>query len=359
MVKNKARVFALYLPQFHPIPENDLWWGKGFTEWTNVGKAQKMFRGHYQPRVPADLGYYDLRIPEVREEQAKLANEAGVEGFIYWHYWFGNGKRLMERPFDEVLSSGCPNFPFALAWANATWKGFIYGDKGRNELISQEYPGEKDYIDHFNQLLTAFTDPRYIRIKDKPIFMIFQPFDLPECDKFIKLWQELSNKNGLNGIHFIAQTDDPSKIDELIRLGFSSVNLVRLFKPFNTENKAIKAIKKILTLISGKNKNVKNYKECMKFWTGPEDSKLQCIPSLFPNWDHSPRSGSKGIIIHGSTPELFEKHCHDVLAKIKNKPFDERIIILKSWNEWAEGNYMEPDLIFGKRYIKALGEALK
>ena len=145
-----ARVIAIYLPQFHPIPENDLWWGKGFTEWTNVGKARPLFRGHYQPRVPTDLGYYDLRVPETRKAQADMARDAGIEGFMYWHYWFGNGKRLIERPFNEVVASGEPDFPFCLAWANETWKGFNHGLKNRNVLIEQIYPGDQDIINHFN-----------------------------------------------------------------------------------------------------------------------------------------------------------------------------------------------------------------
>ena len=140
------RVIALYLPQFHPIPENDKWWGKGFTEWMNVGKARSLFRGHYQPRVPADLGYYDLRLSEAREAQAEMAKSYGIEGFCYWHYWFGNGKRLLERPFQEVLSSGKPDFPFCLAWANESWKGFFHGVNGREVLIEQEYPSEQDRI---------------------------------------------------------------------------------------------------------------------------------------------------------------------------------------------------------------------
>ena len=173
----KARVLAYYLPQFHPIPENDEWWGKGFTEWTNVGKAKPLFPGHYQPHVPADLGYYDLRVPETREAQAQMAREYGIEGFVYWHYWFGNGKRLLERPFNEVLESGKPDFPFALAWANETWSGFYHGLRDEKQiLIEQTYPGEEDYIAHFNALLPAFKDKRYITCDGKPIFVIYHIF---------------------------------------------------------------------------------------------------------------------------------------------------------------------------------------
>ena len=152
----KARVIAFYLPQFHPIPENDRWWGKGFTEWTNVGKAKPLFKGHYQPRVPADLGYYDLRMPEVREAQAKMAREAGIEGFCYWHYWFGNGKKLLERPFQEVLSSGKPDFPFCLGWANHSWtnKSWEAGTKRIKEstLVEMVY-NKEEYVKHFYEVL--------------------------------------------------------------------------------------------------------------------------------------------------------------------------------------------------------------
>lgn len=197
------RVIALYLPQFHPIPENDKWWGKGFTEWMNVGKARPLFRGHYQPRVPADLGYYDLRLSEAREAQAEMAKSYGIEGFCYWHYWFGNGKRLLERPFQEVLSSGKPDFPFCLAWANESWKGFFHGVNGREVLIEQEYPSEQDRIDHFYSVLPAFKDARYMQVDSKPLFMIYNPFSLPDARGFISLWQKLAKENGLTGIHFV------------------------------------------------------------------------------------------------------------------------------------------------------------
>ena len=202
----KARVIAFYLPQFHPIPENDKWWGKGFTEWTNVGKAKPLFKGHYQPRVPADLGYYDLRMPEVREAQAEMAREAGIEGFCYWHYWFGNGKQLLERPFNEVLASGKPDFPFCLGWANETWtnKSWEAGTRQMklSVLMEQKYSLE-DYEKHFYSVLPAFRDSRYIQVDGMPLFLVFRPLEIPDGRVFINLWKELAVKNGLKGIHFV------------------------------------------------------------------------------------------------------------------------------------------------------------
>ena len=205
----KARVLAYYLPQFHPIPENDKYWGPGFTEWTNVAKAKPLFRGHYQPRIPADLGFYDLRLPEVREQQAQLAREAGIEGFCYWHYWFGNGRQLLQRPFNEVLASGKPNFPFCLAWANHDWSTKSW-QRGKGAVDSsvmiekQLYPGDEDYVNHFNYVLPAFRDHRYITVDGKPLFLIFDTYNFADVSHFIELWRDLAVKNGLDGIYFVA-----------------------------------------------------------------------------------------------------------------------------------------------------------
>ena len=185
-MENRTRVLALYLPQFHPIPENDQWWGKGFTEWTNVARAKPLFGRHKQPRVPADLGFYDLRLPEAREAQAALARAYGIEGFCYWHYWFGDGKQLLERPLAEVVASGEPDFPFCLAWANETWTGKWYGAPNRI-LAEQTYPGEADHIRHFYALLPAFRDPRYVTVDGLRVFLIYKPAAIPDLKRFIEL----------------------------------------------------------------------------------------------------------------------------------------------------------------------------
>ena len=199
-----VRIVALYLPQFHPIAENDQWWEPGFTEWTNVAKARPRFPGHYQPRLPGELGFYDLRVPETREAQAALAKAHGIEGFCYWHYWFGNGRRLLERPFTEVLRSGTPDLSFCLAWANGTWTGIWHGAPDRI-LIEQTYPGESDERAHFEVVAEAFEDPRYLRVDGRPVFYIYDPSALPDPQNFLDRWRNWAHDRGLGGVFFIGQ----------------------------------------------------------------------------------------------------------------------------------------------------------
>ena len=359
-MKTKARVIAFYLPQYHPIPENDEWWGKGFTEWTNVGKAKKLFKGHYQPRVPADLGYYDLRVPETRKAQADMAREHGIEGFCYWHYWFGNGKRLIERPFNEVLESGEPDFPFCLAWANETWKGFDHGLKNRNVLIEQLYPGVEDYTAHFYEILPAFKDKRYITVEGKPLFMIYRPLANSEVMVFMDTWKKLALENGLSGIYFVGHHNDlRNSLEEIQKSGVDAVNTTRIGN--YTFNK-----RSFLRKVYGKlNKLFRNvplaypYSLMSKYFIiETEDIQENVYPSIIPGWDHSARSGREGLVITNSTPHLFEQHVKQVVDLVKSKSPEHKIIFIKSWNEWAEGNYMEPDLRWGKKYLEAFKEQI-
>jgi lipopolysaccharide biosynthesis protein len=195
VTSNLARFIAFYLPQYHPIPENDEWWGRGFTEWMNVSRAKPLFDGHYQPHLPAKLGFYDLRVPEVRQAQADLARRHGIEGFCYWHYWF-EGKRLLERPFNEVLSSGQPDFPFCLAWANETWSRRWLGED-KDILQEQTYSLEDD-LDHITWLMEAFADPRYIRVHGRPLFLIYKPFDLPDPERTTETFRSECVRNGVS-----------------------------------------------------------------------------------------------------------------------------------------------------------------
>jgi hypothetical protein len=359
-MKKKARVIAFYLPQFHPIPENDKWWGKGFTEWTNVGKAKVLFKGHYQPRVPADLGYYDLRVSETRKAQAELAREYGVEGFIYWHYWFGSGKRLLERPFTEVLHSKDPDFPFCLAWANETWKGFAHGMTNRNILIEQKYAGVEDYTAHFYEVLPAFKDKRYITVNDRPLFMIYKPVGEPEVKVFMETWQKLALENGLPNIYFVGHCiDNKFTVKEILENGFDAVNTTRLFNYTLNHRTFGQKVKNRINRVIRKVPLAYPYKIVSKYFLSvKEDSLENVFPSIIPGWDHTPRSGREGLVLTNSTPEYFENHVNDVVKIVQHKKPENKIIFLKSWNEWAEGNYMEPDLRWGKKYLEKLKKCI-
>lgn len=355
------KIIAFYLPQYHPTPHNNEWWGEGFTEWTNVGKAKKLFPGHYQPKVPADLGYYDLRMPEAREKQVELAKEAGIEGFCYYHYWFSEGHQELELPFNEVVNSGKPDFPFCLCWANETWYRKFWNRDGvaaeKQDLAVQKYPGRKDDIAHFNCLLKAFKDPRYLRINGKLVFMIYKPLEFLDVEGFMSCWNNLAEENGLGGFHFIGyslQVGD--EYDAIKKKGFDAICSCRLKR--HDRRGFGWAFRKCLSYVTNW-PEIYKYKNVLPSLIGKEEiEKNDVYPTLIPNWDHTPRSGKRGYLFHHSTPELFEKHCEDVLSHVINKPEKDQIVFLKSWNEWGEGNYMEPDLKYGKGYIRALKNAI-
>ncbi|MCL1612469.1 glycoside hydrolase family 99-like domain-containing protein [Phocaeicola plebeius] len=364
----KARVIAFYLPQYHPIPENDKWWGKGFTEWTNVGKSKPLFRGHYQPRVPADLGYYDLRLPIIREQQAMLAKKAGIEGFMYWHYWFGNKKTLLAEIFDDVLKTGKPDFPFCLGWANHSWTRRTWNSSAQMQkdvdLLIQTYPGEQDIEDHFYNVLPAFKDKRYITVDQKPIFVIYAPFDLPNASEFINKWNKLAKENGIkNGIHFVGlATGWIGNYQKVLDMGFDAIAPSNLwYAESKVKGKYIKLIehklRKYVPRIAPLDKY--KYKNIIKYLFTDYDKLENAYPSIIPNWDRSPRGGRRAVIYTGSTPELFKQHVQNALKLIEHKQDEHKILFLRSWNEWAEGNYMEPDLKFGHGYLDALEESIK
>jgi len=358
----KPRIIAFYLPQFHPIPENDEWWGKGFTEWTNVGKAKPLFRGHYQPRVPADLGYYDLRLSEVREAQAELARKAGIEGFCYWHYWFGNGKRLLERPFNEVLASGKPDFPFCLGWANESWQAKLWNtDESKNKvLIEQKYLGEEDNEHHFNTLKRAFEDGRYIRKNDRLVFFVYKPLQLNNAASFLKQWNDLLKKSKIaKSFYFVAQANAETEYQSIIDLGFDAITILptkRMQQIYTQRTLLCRLFVNIYRKINHM-PLVLNYKDVYPYlFDSKFDSKEDVIPFILPNWDHSSRSGGKACVLHNSTPSLFREHIKQVLAGVCAK--ENKLIFLKSWNEWGEGNYIEPDLRWGDSYLSVLRDEI-
>lgn len=356
---SKPRLIAFYLPQFYPTPENDQWWQKGFTEWTNVGNAKPLFRGHYQPRVPADLGYYDLRVPEVREEQAQLAREAGIEGFCYWHYWFA-GRRLLDRVFNEVVESGEPDFPFCLCWANHSWYQKTWDPtKPDKLLIEQTYPGVQDYIDHFNALLPAFRDKRYIRVNGKLLFGLFSASGIgkEEYQFFAETWQDLARKNGLDGFEFFGFTFHSKEYDEIMDKGFHHMTIDYVKEMLDSSGYLVNVAKWVNRHITGRPNKIYEYQKYVDYSVEHFDPTRAEYPCIDPNFDHSPRSANRGVILHRSSPDKWLEFCRKVFKMYKERPQEENLVFLKAWNEWGEGNYLEPDLRFGRGYIEATRQA--
>lgn len=375
------RILAFYLPQYYPIPENDEWWGKGFTEWTNVAKAKPLFRGHYQPRIPADLGFYDLRLQEVREAQAAMARDAGVEGFCYYHYWFGNGRQLLERPFNEVLNSGKPDYPFCLCWANHDWtnKTWKKGSslKTDSTIMKMEYSINDD-IRHFKHLLPAFRDKRYITVDGKPLFGIWAPNSIPDLRGFIQRWRELALENGLPGLHLVGYTANATgrsirgnrlslwatnkaaeHYQALLDQGLDAV----ISSGLSRGQAMCQGRMKMLAYFLSKHtflpiNNRTDYKKTMENYYVEEDRWENVYPTLMPQWDRTPRAGIKTNPLTNSTPEKFEKTIDTALSLIKDKQPEHQILFLKSWNEWGEGNYVEPDLKYGHGYLDAIRNAI-
>lgn len=356
----KARLIALYLPQYHPIPENDLWWGKGFTEWTNTTKAKPLFWGHYQPHIPADLGFYDLRVPETRAAQADMARHYGIEAFCYYHYWFA-GERLLERPFEEVLASGQPDFPFCLCWANQTWSGIWHGAADK-VLIEQTYPGMADHRRHFEYLLPAFLDKRYVCVDGKPVFVVYNPKELPDALQVTDFWRELAVQAGLPGLFLIAETRfspcwDPKQA------GFDAS--IDLHFPLGKQWLSWRQPWRKLTAVCRKKLSqwcglpmVYAYQKVSEEFIAPPVNGIESYPCVIPNWDNTPRSGKRGIVLNNSTPEYFRRHLQAALQRVSRLPEERRFVFVKSWNEWAEGNHLEPDLRFGHGYLEVIKEEL-
>jgi lipopolysaccharide biosynthesis protein len=345
-------VVAFYLPQFHPIPENDRWWEPGFTEWTNVTRARRLYPGHYQPRLPGELGFYDLRLPETREAQAMLAAEYGVSAFCYWHYWFGGGRRLLERPFNEVLESGRPDFPFCLGWANQTWSGIWHGAPSR-VLMEQTYVdlhGERDYRAHFEAVLPALMDPRYLRIDGRPLFLVYDPTDLPEPQRFLDLWRKWAADEGLPGIFFIGRTETMGRSSDA---DFDAFTLERVPPRIITRSDWPRRVARKLGIPPLRSYRRFSERTALGISDGPS------FPTVITGFDNTPRSGAGGVVLHGAEPSIFESQvARAVTHVISEQPAGQRVVFVKSWNEWAEGNYLEPDQRYGRAYLEALAKGI-
>jgi len=356
------KCIAYYLPQFHPIPENDLWWGKDFTEWTNVRKAKPLYNGHDQPRVPAALGYYDLRMPQARTAQAQLAKQYNIAGFCYYHYWFGNGKQLLNRPIDEVIASGEPDFPFCFCWANQTWKGHWFGADNRT-LMQQEYPGNNDIENHFQYLVKAFRDKRYIKWEGKPVFQILDIRELPDPSHMATRLKELAVQHGFPGLYLIAGHLVPDNwnpisnhFDAVMDNSFPNA-LTRATEKWNSWKSGIIYNHLVRFLIGRKRvfkkRRTVTMKDVMKHYR-VEQKNYTTIPMVLPNWDNTPRAVEKGLVIREADPVFFEKQLELAAHHLQESKGHPGFVFIRAWNEWAEGNYLEPDSKNGDAYLRVV-----
>ncbi|MCR9063043.1 MAG: glycoside hydrolase family 99-like domain-containing protein [Cytophagales bacterium] len=356
MKEKTLRALAVILPQFHPIPENDKWWGKGFTEWTNVAKATPRFRNHYQPHLPSDLGYYDLRLPETREDQAKLALDHDIYGFCIHHYWF-NGERLLETPVNEMLRLGKPDIPFMLCWANENWTRRWDG-LDQEVLMKQDYSAE-DHRAHAKYLCeTAFKDERYIKIDGKPFFLFFNTHIIPDLKESIEIWRDEVKKHGFPDIYLGGVKTFQEAIKDPEEIGFDAViewqpdwGNLKIHPNF------WQRIKQKLGIENSYSKD--NYAEVVERMLAkipPETKHFECI---MPGWDNCARKKKKAFVIDGSTPDLYEHWLEELCKKYTPPSKEENFLFINAMNEWAEGNHLEPDHKWGRAYLEATKRVLQ
>jgi lipopolysaccharide biosynthesis protein len=344
-----VRLIAFYLPQFHPIPENDRCWGEGFTEWTNVRKAVPNFAGHYQPHEPGELGYYDLRDPDVRERQAALAREHGIDGFCYYYYYWFNGKQLLERPLDEVVASGKPDFPFCVCWANENWTR-------RWDAREQDVPIAQDYSAQgaralIRTLIPLMRDRRYIRVDGRPLLVIHKVALIPEAAAMLSLWRNECRQAGLGDIYIVAALTTWHGNPE--KLGFDAAVE---FPPHGHQSERLNPrIAFTNPRFTGSVFNFRTY--VAQQLTAPRpDFKL--FRGLLPAWDNTARQQDAGSAFIGSSPELFEYWLEHALEQTRLRHSgDERLLFINAWNEWGEGCHLEPDRRYGRAYLEAIRNA--
>lgn len=357
------RVIAFYLPQFHRVPENDAWWGEGFTEWTNVRKAAPLFPGHAQPRVPADDRYYDLLDPQVQQWQADLARKHGIDGFCYYHYWF-KGRRLLERPAERMLTSGRPDFPFCLAWANEPWtRAWDGGD--REVLMAQEYGDLADWDEHFAALLRYFVDPRYIRVDGRPLLLIYRSQSIAACEAMLARWRELARRAGLPGLHVVTMATIYGT-DARQRLFDACCEFEPMYTIANRQGWSRRRRRlanqwaRLLWKLRGTGRRAPNSEDYAALWGEIARRPLPAghVPGAFADWDNSPRRGLwRSLVLRNFDAAAFERgfaaqYCKATQAKAG-------FVFVNAWNEWAEGTYLEPDTLRGSFFLEAIERVVR
>ncbi|CAI2932539.1 glycosyltransferase WbsX family protein [Aminobacter niigataensis] len=344
-----VRLIAYYLPQYHAIAENDAWWGKGFTEWRNVARAFPVFEGHYQPRMPGELGYYDLRLPEVMERQVELAKLYGISAFCFHFYWFG-GRRLLEGPLDHYLETTSLDLPFCLCWANETWSRRWSG-REQDVLMAQRHSAEDD-IAVIHGLDKYFRDERYLKIDGKPVFTVYRASLFPDLKATITRWRGEMERMGYPGIYLIATNAFDFAGHE--QYGFDALSE---FPPHQVRTPSIENTLAVSHFRDGG--RIRNYADVVAAERAKPTGQGVVHPGVMPSWDNSARRPSSAQIYHGSTPRLFEEWLTHAMQRTTKNPPDQRLVFINAWNEWGEGAYLEPDLRYGYAYLDACAAAIR
>lgn len=361
------RALAFYLPQYHPVPENDRFWGAGFTDWHNVARARPRFPGHHQPHIPADLGFYDLRLDETRIAQADLARRAGLSGFCYYHYWFA-GRRLLQRPFDALLASGAPDFPFMLCWANENWTR-AWDGSAREMLLEQSY-SDADTEAHARHLAPAFADPRHVRINGRPVFAVYHAEDLPCPRRWTDIFRKTSLKLGFEPYLIRIERYRDRDLRPPAALGFDAAlefqPFSRNFRRWQQTRPDLKAapLRRIRHRLGRTLRPLQPWRAFdtqydmaafVDFDRRQPPPPYPCFPGACPSWDNSARRPpGKAIQFRNSTPALFASWLHAKAQNFTPPSPEENLLFINAWNEWAEGNHLEPCRRYGHGWLEAV-----
>lgn len=370
------KLVAFYLPQYHAIPENDKWWGKGFTEWANVKRAQPLFTGHNQPRVPLHNNYYDLSEIANIEWQVDIARSHGIHGFCHYHYWF-DGVQLLEKPTNLFLQSKIRNFSFCLAWANETWSKRWDGLDHHILQLQTHEPCKESWGRHFEYLIKAWTDERAIRIDGKPVFIIYRPYKIKQIDNMFDYWQTRAKEYDLDGIYFIAMKQfefhNPACLkyfDGIIQFQpfeamYSMKNRRKIYMKLLRRCVPREVNKIIEELLFHYNKKYGSptFYDYDKVWNkiiiNTRNADNRTYPGAFVDWDNTARYGRRATIFKGANPERFEFWMRQLFAATVDNPGRDPVVFINAWNEWAEGTYLEPDERFGYAYLEAIKNSLR
>jgi len=347
-----VKLIAFYLPQFHPFPENDEWWGKGFTEWTNVGKAQQNYIGHYQPHCPIHHGYYDLRVPEVMEGQARLAKEYGIYGFSYYFYWFG-GKILMDTPLELMLANKKVDIPFCFTWANENWSRRWDGQE--NDILIAQDHSDEDSLAFIRHLIKYFQDERYIRIDGKPVLTIYRANIIPNMLATAKIWRDEVLKHGLPGLYLISAQSfgirSPEKFDFDASVEFPPHTII--------SSDITNELELVNKDYSG---HIYSYEQVAANAVLSKEPDYKLYRTAMLSWDNTARKQNNGHIFHNFSLIRYKQWLSSIVNKVHSNPkytTDEKIVFVNAWNEWAEGTHLEPDQKFGYGYLQTTYDVLR